>query len=94
MQFLGSHGGAPSDRDGDDLTAVMISWNRRSNELSNLLFDALMWSCPIEILDIRTQYLMELLLMVDQHVGKRTLAARSPESVPRSHWGVSPERVL
>ena len=33
-----------------------------------MLLDALMWSCPIEILNIHMQDTMQLLLMEDQHV--------------------------
>jgi hypothetical protein len=36
--------------------------------LRNLLTDALMWSRPVEILDIGTQDTMELLLTEDQYV--------------------------
>ncbi len=36
--------------------------------MRNLLLDALMGSCPIEIRDVGTQDTMQLLLMEDQHV--------------------------
>ncbi len=34
----------------------------------NLLTDALMWSCPVEIRDVGTQDTMQLLLMEDQYM--------------------------
>jgi hypothetical protein len=36
--------------------------------LRNLLVNALMWSCLIEILDVGLQNTMQLLLMEDQHL--------------------------
>jgi len=42
--------------------------SRRHREFWNLLLDALMGSCPIEILDVRAQDTMQLLLTEDQYV--------------------------
>ena len=42
--------------------------SRRHREFWNLLLDALMGSCPIEILDVRAQDTMQLLLTEDQDV--------------------------
>jgi hypothetical protein len=46
--------------------------------LRNLLTDALMWSCLIEILDIDTSRTMQLLLMKDQYV-VQTLSPNTPQ---------------
>jgi hypothetical protein len=46
--------------------------------LRNLLTDALMWSCPIEIRDIGTQDTMQLLFMKDQYV-VQTLSSNTQE---------------
>ena len=46
--------------------------------LHTMLLDALMWSCPIEILNINMQDTMQLLLMEDQHV-IQTLSSHAPQ---------------
>ncbi len=42
--------------------------NHACAHLGNLLMNALMWSCPIEILNVSKQNTMQLLLTEDQHV--------------------------
>jgi hypothetical protein len=46
----------------------------------------LMWSCPIKVRDIPIEHTLELLLVEDQQVEKRILAAHSWGSVRTSHW--------
>jgi len=58
-------------------------------ELCNLLLDAPMWSCLIEIRDVGLQDTMQLLLR-----DPGTLAKHSPESVHRWHWLVARDRVF
>ena len=57
--------------------------------MRNLLVDALMGSRPVEIRDVETQDTMELLLTEDQYVIQALPPNTPPESVHKSHWGVS-----
>jgi hypothetical protein len=59
--------------------------------LRNLLLDALMWSCPIEILDVGTQDTMQLLLTEDQYV----VQALSPDTPQKAFTdGIGAFRVI
>ena len=53
-------------------------WSRLHREFWNLLLDALMWSCLIEIRDVGTQDTMHLLLTEDQQVVK-ALSPNTPQ---------------
>ena len=58
-------------------------WSRLHREFWNLLLDALMWLCLIEIRDVGTQDTMHLLLDFGSTSGQGTLAEHSSESVHR-----------
>ncbi len=46
----------------------LIWWHSGDFPFRNLLVDPLMWSCPIEIINLETQDTMQMLLMEDQHM--------------------------
>ena len=74
------------DRKSDHLVPCILSGRNRSALFRYLLRNPLMRSCPVEVHHIGIEHALELLLLKDQQMGKRILAAHSSRSVRRSHW--------
>jgi hypothetical protein len=68
------------DWEGEDLATIVIWRDRLTIPFWNLLFDALMRSGSIEVLDIGMQDTMQLLLLEDEKVieALSTYAAQKP----------------
>jgi hypothetical protein len=79
------------DRKSDQLVPCILSGKNRSAPLWDLLRNALMGSCLIEVGHIRIEHALELLLMQDQQMVQAFLSDAPARSVRRSHWLVGLE---
>src|SRR5712692_6835130 len=59
---------AAQDREGDDLATFMMWWHCPSFLLRNLLPDSLMRPGSVEVVHIRVEHAVELLLLQDEHM--------------------------
>ncbi len=78
------------DWEGEDLATIVIWRDRLTIPFWNLLFDALMRSGSIEVLDIGMQDTMQLLLLEDEKVieTRSTHAAQKPFTDRIGSWCV------
>jgi len=77
MRFFDSHGGAHSGPGGRGSCHLEIWWQWPSFLLRNLLLDALMRPGSVEVVHIRVEHALELLLMEDQQM----IEALTPHTV-------------
>ncbi len=56
------------DREGEELAPCLMCWHGSSFRLRNLLLDALVRSCLVEVVHIRVEHALELLLMEDEQM--------------------------
>jgi hypothetical protein len=68
MRFLGSRDVTHPGREGDDLATCLMCWHGSSFLLGNLLLDALVRSCLVEVVSIGIENPLELPLMQDEQM--------------------------
>src|SRR5512135_358024 len=74
------------DRKCDHLVPCILRGKNRSEPFRNLLLDALMWSCLIEVPHIRIEHTLELLLLKNQQVVQTFLSDTPGRNAHRWHW--------
>jgi len=79
------------DRQCDHLAARMMREPGCSAWFRNVLLDALMWSCLIEVDHIRVEHAARAASPAESAGGPSILAARSSKSVRRWRWLVTHE---
>ena len=78
------------DREGEDLATCLRCWHGSSLLLGNLLLDTLVRSCLVEVVHIRVEHAVELLLLQDKQMIE-TLApytAQKPFTYGIGSWRV------